>query len=119
PEKAELPTLLTGYEYVKNIAKLRKCDFPQELFFCLNAPLFKTIVTLSKGNKQKITLIAALCGNPQMLVLDEPLSGLDSLTKDILVKLITKVYLENNMCIVISTHEKERFTNIQTKTLDL
>nr|WP_242977928.1 ATP-binding cassette domain-containing protein [Clostridium perfringens] len=39
--------------------------------------LNKKVETLSKGNKQKIQLIVAVMHDPEVIILDEPFSGLD------------------------------------------
>ena len=44
----------------------------------------KTADQLSKGNQQKIQMIAALISDPELLILDEPLSGLDPVNTDLL-----------------------------------
>ena len=43
---------------------------------------------LSKGNQQKIQFIAALISNPSLLILDEPLSGLDPVNTDLFKEVI-------------------------------
>lgn len=62
---------------------------------------------LSKGNQQKVQLIASLIHEPNLLVLDEPFSGLDPvnqvLLKDVLMDLRKK-----NIAIVFSTHQMEQ-----------
>ncbi|HHI3610612.1 TPA: ABC transporter ATP-binding protein [Bacillus anthracis] len=49
---------------------------------------FKTAGELSKGNQQKIQLIAALLHNPELLILDEPFSGLDPVNAGMLASII-------------------------------
>ena len=60
-------------------------------------------MTLSKGNKQKIQIIAALLHEPKILIMDEPLSGLDARTGHI-VKDILKIHTENGGAVLLSTH---------------
>ncbi|WP_425057120.1 ATP-binding cassette domain-containing protein [Spiroplasma gladiatoris] len=43
---------------------------------------------LSKGNKQKVSLICALMNKPNLLILDGPTSGLDSVLQEVLKNLI-------------------------------
>lgn len=45
----------------------------------------KKLETLSKGNQQKVQLAATLVGEPDMVILDEPFSGLDPVNSQILV----------------------------------
>jgi ABC-2 type transport system ATP-binding protein len=59
---------------------------------------------LSKGNQQKIQFIAALISNPDILILDEPLSGLDPVNTD-LFKDIIKEEIEKGKYIIMSSHQ--------------
>lgn len=65
------------------------------------------IEELSKGNQQKIQLITALLHDPQLLILDEPFSGLDPVNqivlKDVLMDLRRK-----GVAIIFSTHQMEQ-----------
>ena len=62
---------------------------------------------LSKGNQQKIQLIAALIHKPQLLILDEPFSGLDPVNQ-ILLKDILMEVRQQNTAIIFSTHQMEQ-----------
>ncbi|MPQ42962.1 ABC transporter ATP-binding protein [Clostridium tarantellae] len=59
---------------------------------------------LSKGNQQKIQFIAALISDPELLILDEPLSGLDPVNTD-LFKDIIKEQVAKNKYIIMSSHQ--------------
>ncbi len=59
---------------------------------------------LSKGNQQKIQLIATLIHNPQLIFLDEPFSGLDPVNAEILSRLIRQLTDEGRY-IVMSSHQ--------------
>ena len=61
---------------------------------------------LSKGNQQKVQLAAALLANPKILVLDEPLSGLDPVNAD-LFKSIIREERDNGKFIIMSSHQME------------
>ena len=50
--------------------------------------LYKTAEKLSKGNQQKIQVMAALIHNPELVVLDEPFSGLDPVNTDLIKNII-------------------------------
>lgn len=64
----------------------------------------KTASQLSKGNQQKVQLAAALLGNPQLLVLDEPLSGLDPVNAD-LFKSVIREEIAKEKYIIMSSHQ--------------
>ncbi|MDR0197516.1 MAG: ATP-binding cassette domain-containing protein [Oscillospiraceae bacterium] len=59
---------------------------------------------LSKGNQQKIQLAAALICNPDLLILDEPLSGLDPVNTD-LFKSIIREQIKRDKYIIMSSHQ--------------
>ncbi|MEW8995556.1 ABC transporter ATP-binding protein [Clostridium sp.] len=59
---------------------------------------------LSKGNQQKIQFIAALISNPEVLILDEPLSGLDPVNTD-LFKEVIKEEISRGKYIIMSSHQ--------------
>jgi len=64
----------------------------------------KTADQLSKGNQQKIQLMAALLSDPEFIVLDEPLSGLDPVNSD-LFKSIIKEMIEKGKYLILSSHQ--------------
>lgn len=59
---------------------------------------------LSKGNQQKIQLIAALIADPKLLILDEPLSGLDPVNAE-LFKSVIREQIERKKFIIMSSHQ--------------
>lgn len=59
---------------------------------------------LSKGNQQKIQLMAALLSEPELLILDEPLSGLDPVNTD-LFKGIIREEIAKNKYLIMSSHQ--------------
>ncbi|MFX0010957.1 MAG: ABC transporter ATP-binding protein [Candidatus Hermodarchaeota archaeon] len=64
------------------------------------------IATLSHGNKQKIQIIASILHEPDLLILDEPLSGLDAKSVRV-VKEILNLHTERGGSVVFSTHIME------------
>ncbi len=64
----------------------------------------KKLSTLSKGNQQKIQLITALVHNPDIVILDEPFSGLDPVNA-ILLKNIVKEEAEKGKVVLFSSHQ--------------
>ena len=66
----------------------------------------KTISKLSKGMAQKVQILAAVIHEPELIILDEPFSGLDPVNQQGLEKLITDVH-KRGATIVFSTHVME------------
>src|SRR5690242_7347337 len=85
PEEANLYPYLSGREYLELVGQLRGLD-PSWLgkrideylrLFSLYSSRHVAIATYSKGMRQRILITAALLHNPDVLIFDEPLSGLD------------------------------------------
>lgn len=66
----------------------------------------KRIEKLSKGNQQKIQLIASIIHRPELIILDEPFSGLDPVNVEILKKAVKELNQEG-ATIIFSTHRME------------
>ncbi len=67
----------------------------------------KIIHYLSGGEKRKVALAGALVLNPELLVLDEPFSGLDIKTERAYVDLINRICREKQISVILSTHNIE------------
>ena len=86
PENAELYDVLTPLEYLDFVGKLYGMEAltirtrAERLLGSLGLgdQLHKRMDTFSKGMRQKVLLISGIIHNPQIIVLDEPLSGLDA-----------------------------------------
>jgi ABC-2 type transport system ATP-binding protein len=72
----------------------------------------KFIRNLSMGNKQKIGIAAALMGNPELVVLDEPFNSLDPSTQIRLKNLIKKMRSESQITFLISSHDLNHITEV-------
>ncbi|MGI9516131.1 MAG: ABC transporter ATP-binding protein [Pirellulaceae bacterium] len=66
----------------------------------------KRIDTLSKGMAQKVQFIAAVAGNPQLVILDEPFTGLDPVNMEALREAV-KLLRERGNTVIFSTHDME------------
>lgn len=64
----------------------------------------KRLDTLSKGNQQKIQLITALAHNPDIIILDEPFSGLDPINA-MLLKDVVKEQIAEGKIVLFSSHQ--------------
>jgi len=73
----------------------------------------KRLDTLSKGNQQKIQMITALAHDPQIIIFDEPFSGLDPVNS-LLLKDVIQEQIKNNKIVLFSSHQMsyiEEFCN--------
>jgi ABC-2 type transport system ATP-binding protein len=72
----------------------------------------RPVKALSKGNRQRVKVAAALVHDPEVLILDEPLNGLDPRQRVHLIDLVRRLGQRPDRCIVVSSHvldEVERF----------
>ena len=68
---------------------------------------YRKIEELSKGNQQKVQLILSILHRPELLILDEPFTGLDPVNQ-VLLKDILMELRQQNTAIVFSTHQMEQ-----------
>ncbi len=66
---------------------------------------------LSKGIQQKIQFIAAFLHDPDVLILDEPFSGLDPINQSVLMEILEE-YKKKNKILIISTHMMDQAEKI-------
>ncbi|MGE4541176.1 MAG: ABC transporter ATP-binding protein [Bacteroidales bacterium] len=72
----------------------------------------KLIRNLSMGNQQKTGIAAAMMGNPEIVVLDEPFNSLDPTTQSRLVKLIKKMQETKGITFLISSHDLNHIAEV-------
>lgn len=76
----------------------------QQLVDRFELPLDKKVKTLSKGNRTKLSLVAALARQPRLLLLDEPTAGLDPLVRAELLDTLWELIEDGEHTIFYSTH---------------
>lgn len=124
PEEPHLYPFLSGREYLEFVGLLR--EVPSNLLefklrtlmalFGLGGAAEQPIASYSKGMKQKVLLIAALLHDPDVLVLDEPDSGLDVTTVLVLRHLIA-LLASRGKAVLYSSHVLEMVERICTRVL--
>ncbi|MEY8849431.1 ABC transporter ATP-binding protein [Psychroserpens sp. XS_ASV72] len=72
----------------------------------------KYLRDLSKGNQKKAGIVAALIGNPEVIILDEPFANLDPTTQIRLKKIIKDLAEKNGVTILISSHDLLHVTDV-------
>lgn len=84
----------------------------KELLKVLNLEEDMVIGKVSKGMRAKIKLLLAFSRNSKIVLLDEPLSGIDILTREEIVEAVIRDYREGEQTIIFSTHEILETENI-------
>lgn len=112
-ERGLYPKIKTGEQlvYLARLRGMNRTDAIKEAKDWLdrfNVPQYydKKVGDLSKGNQQKIQFIASVIHKPELLILDEPFSGLDPLNVEVLKKAVHDLRKEGTT-IVFSSHRME------------
>ncbi len=66
----------------------------------------RRVKTLSKGQAQKVQILGAIIHDPELVILDEPFSGLDPVNQQVIEKLITDL-MDRGKTVIFSTHVME------------
>jgi ABC-2 type transport system ATP-binding protein len=111
PEEPFLYTHLTAPEYLRLIGGLRGVDdaileTKIERFlklFGLEDDQYSTLSAFSKGMRQKVLLASALLHNPELIILDEPFSGLD-VSAALMLRSVIKSLADEGRTILMSSH---------------
>jgi len=114
PEEPHLYAHLSGLEYLVMVGQLRNLPGKATLdridgllrLFGLHGDRHSPISAYSKGMRQKILLSAALLHNPDLILLDEPFSGLDVGTGLVLRSLIQELAARGKV-VLFSSHDLE------------
>ena len=72
----------------------------------------KYLRDLSKGNQKKAGIVAAMMGNPEVIILDEPFANLDPTTQIRLKKILRGLTDDNDVTILISSHDLNHVTEV-------
>ena len=108
---------LTAYENLKIISKLRKDFYPQNINLVLEMVNLensksKKFKDFSLGMKQRLGIAAAIMHNPELLILDEPINGLDPFGIKEIRTLLKRLSHEYGITILISSHILSEIENI-------
>ena len=126
PEEPHLYSHLSGLEYLVMVGQLRGLPFKPTAdcidgllrLFSLHGDRHAPISAYSKGMRQKVLLSAALLHNPELLLLDEPFSGLDVGTGLVLRSLIQELAARGKV-VLFSSHELETVERVCSRVVIL
>jgi ABC-2 type transport system ATP-binding protein len=126
PEEPHLYSHLSALEYLAMVGQLR--DMPPKptadridgllRLFSLHGDRHSPISSYSKGMRQKVLLSAALLHNPDLILLDEPFSGLDVGTALVLRSLIQELAARGKV-VLFSSHELETVERVSSRVVIL
>lgn len=103
-KKMKVKELISFYGELKHVSKpLREADLWLDRFD-LTKWSGKKVETLSKGMSQKVQFIISVINNPELIILDEPFSGLDPVNSEIIKEVILELR-KKGATILFSTHD--------------
>jgi len=115
-ENQEIPEWMTVTRFLNFVRPL----YPQwdraleaSLLQRFDLPLNRRLKRLSRGMRMKAAFVSSLSYRPSLLVLDEPLSGLDSLVRDQLLQVL-RLLVREGMTILISSHDLAEIEDFAT-----
>ena len=109
PDIYELWEELTGREFLLSQAIIKNKKIDLKLFkhylelFELERDIDRKISTYSKGMRQKLKFISTILHDPELIILDEPLNGVDPKIRSVMINLIKELG-EKGKTVIISSH---------------
>ena len=111
PERFSPPFFLTGREFLKIMLRMSQADYNDalaiEMFTNLGlqqGALDMPVRSYSKGMTQKLGLAASFMMERSLLVLDEPMSGLDPLARVCVKRQLAKIKVRGNSTVLLTSH---------------
>ena len=114
PGELRLFDRMSGRQHIDWLARARRIAadaVAKGLAERLELELDRPVEHLSKGNRQKLGIVLALMHRPQLLVLDEPSSGLDPLMQDVFHELLREAAAEGRT-VFLSSHELDEVQRV-------
>ena len=107
-KRSKVKDVLVYFASLKNVKRKDAIQLSDKWLNKLNISNLreKRIEQLSKGNQQKVQLIAAIIHNPRLLILDEPFTGFDPINQQEVKDLILS-FLSEGKTIILSTHQMD------------
>ena len=103
---------------LRNFSKKQVDDFLTDFEDLFNNEILggkKYIRELSKGNQKKVGIVAALIGDPKVIVLDEPFANLDPTTQIRLKKIIKNLSKKEDVTVLVSSHDLQDVTEVSDR----
>jgi ABC-2 type transport system ATP-binding protein len=119
---------LTPEEYFYFVGDLRGVDKSEVDHFLADFEDFfhdeilnkkKYLRDLSKGNQKKVGIVAALIGNPEVVILDEPFANLDPTTQIRLKGILKDIAKQKQTTVLISSHDLMHVTDVSKRIVVL
>jgi len=120
PEHHDLPAELSATDLVRHLAQMHLIPRRSAVqrandalwLVGLGEERFRSVGTMSTGQRQRVKLAAAIVHDPELVLLDEPTDGLDPMQRTEMLSLIRRIGTEFGMHIVVSSHHLEEVERI-------
>ena len=120
PEHHDLPAELAASDFVRHIAEMHLLPRRAAVqrandalwLVGLGEERFRSVGTMSTGQRQRVKLASAIAHDPELVLLDEPTDGLDPMQRTEMLALIRRIGTEFGMHILLSSHHLEEAERI-------
>lgn len=102
PADRQLYPSWTGHQHL-HLYQATRAKSSRNIAKRLNLDMNTPVKHLSTGNKQKLAIVLALCGQPKMLIMDEPTAGLDPLLQQEIYEILAE-YKQSGGTVFLSSH---------------
>ena len=120
PEHHDLPSELAANDFVRHLAEMHLLPHRAAVqrandalwLVGLGEERFRSVGTMSTGQRQRVKLASAIAHDPELVLLDEPTDGLDPMQRTEMLALIRRIGTEFGVHIVVSSHHLEEVERI-------
>lgn len=126
PEESPVYERMTASQYlsffanVYGISQEKRKEVQEDVFSSLDLnPEGKRLGNMSKGMKRKVVITRSLIHSPDLLIFDEPASGLDPVTKKSILSLLERIIEKRDVAVIFSSHDLYHVQEISDKVLAL
>lgn len=120
PERNVLPDDLRAYDFVRHLAEVKglprdeaRTRASDSLYLVgLGEERFRSLGTMSTGQRQRVKLAQAIAADPRFIVLDEPTDGLDPVQRDEMLNIIVQVNRDFGIDVMLSSHVLEEVERV-------
>jgi len=109
-EPQELPEWMTGGQMIDFLRPFYPNwdePFAKKLEQTLTVPMARKIAHMSRGERMKLRLLSSMAYRPELLILDEPFSGLDPAVRDELSSGLLELVGEGDWTVILASHDVE------------
>lgn len=101
-------------KFYSNIYEKFSFEKFNELQKIFNIDVKRKVNKLSKGMKKQVAFWLTICCNPEVMILDEPIDGLDPIMKENVWKILLEEVQKRKMTVIISSHNLKELENVCT-----